>query len=236
MKYFTLILFLSCQISICFAQFSKKEFVKLWGDSLPNYDPENKLYYDYREDTEYLYIALYKKDNAPKAYIQGGVQLQFDKDKITDKSFRITFSHKFPDPNNPQKTGDKKEYFLLENIGEIKNLLVPMYNEYGLQVRYDFNNDNSNQPKPEGPERRIRSEDVKKNISTFWAEITIPKKYLQASKLHVNICLRGIDLMKEGIEGQIRKGLWGTPKNTISDQENRELKYFTEHQFIINLN
>ena len=236
MKSFILILFLSCQISICLAQFSKEEFVKLWGDSLPNYDPENKLYYDYREDMDNLYIALYKKDNAQKAIIQGGVQLQFDKDKITDKSFRITFSHKFPDPNNPQKTGDKKEYFLLENLGEIKNLLVPRYNEYGIQVRYDFNIDRSHIPEPEGPDRWIRSEDIKKNKSTFWAELSIPKKYLSASKVHVKICLRGIDLMKEGIEGQIRKGLWGTPNNTIYDQENRELKYFTEHQFIINLN
>lgn len=199
-----------------------------WGDTTLRYeDKENKLRYDYRQDENFLYIAIFKNDNAPKASV-GGVQLYLDKGKITNKSFMITFAYWFSDPDDPNKRYSAKDYIQLDNFQEKSTQLVPIYNEYGITAVYDYLKDESHL-KDKRPDGQIELSKIGKNKSIFRAEVSIPKALLpqQADEILMKICLRGIDFEKTGNAFFAVSGGITIPK-TIYEREINDQASFTE--------
>lgn len=215
------------------AQLSKEEFVKNWGDSLRFHDPENRLHYDYKEDDKMLYIGIFKNEFATKA-IAGGLQFSFDNKKITDQSASISLGHRFSDPDDPTKPGNREAYLQVNNIKGIPNQLLPVYNAYGISTAFGYLIDRSHiAPAVNGV---VDLHKNGKNKSQYWAEITIPKIYLPngQKELHIGFCLVGADTEKRGLAFMIQQGRY-IKQHSIGAQESNDVKYYTEYFTTIKL-
>lgn len=220
MKRNYLIFLLSLLISsTTWAQITIDANLEDWGDTTLRFeDKGNLLRFDYQQDETFLYIAFFKPEYATKAVL-GGVQLRFDKGKITDKSLMLTFGFAFPDPENPKQRLAGKDFLQLENFEDQAPLLLPIYNSYGVTASTAFLHDNSHM-KDKKADGMIELHKIGKNKSIFKAEVAIPKAMLTTldGKINMEICLRGMDLKKTGNAlAAVNAGL--SPGNSVYEQE-----------------
>lgn len=162
-----------------------------WGGKLDYYDKENKLWYSIGNDSDFLYMSIYKDDNAQKAIMEGGIRLSFDDGKPTStKSFAITYGN--ADGSGTNLSHDF-ERIIVAHFRESKIDTLPIYNEYGIQAYGIFVRDMVNRPV-----ENVLLENMEVDKSTYSLEIAIPRIYLPQSRLHYTICLRGSDLDGSG--------------------------------------
>ncbi|WP_443939806.1 hypothetical protein [Pedobacter sp. MW01-1-1] len=198
-----------------------------------SYDSENKLYYAFKKDSNFLYMAIYKNENALK-YSNGGVQLFFNAREAKKDSLMLTFAHTYTDSVTRKLVHNTHDYFLLENFNGIKKQLVPKFNETGILLEWNYTNIDY-LPRT----GNIDVKNIKPNPNVFSAEIQIPIGFLQTNygnALDFAICLRGGDTKKEGKEALERKRLFPMTSAMPFQNELIERLYFTEFEGILNLN
>ena len=213
-----------------FSQIDVDADLKDWGDTtLRLEDKNNKLRYDYRQDDDFLYIAIFKNFNAAKVR-SGGVQLQFDKEKITDKSLTITFAYAIPAPEDPKKRLETKDFIQVENLNGQSTAIIPVFNEHGISTAFRFIEDKSHL-KDMGADGQIELSKIGRNRSIFKAEIAIPKSLLPTKKGEIlwGICLRGMDIKKTGNAlAHIYKGMMPPAATTPYEEETNDSISFSE--------
>lgn len=213
-----------------FSQIDVDADLKDWGDTtLRLEDKNNKLRYDYRQDDDFLYIAIFKNFNAAKVR-SGGVQLQFDKEKITDKSLTITFAYAIPTPEDPKKRLEAKDFIQVENLNGQSTAIIPVFNEHGISTAFRFIEDKSHL-KDMGADGQIELSKIGRNRSIFKAEIAIPKSLLptQKGEISLGICLRGMDIKKTGNAlAHIYKGMMPPAATTPYEEETNDSISFSE--------
>lgn len=213
-----------------FSQIDIDGDLKDWGDTTLRYeDKENKLRYDYRQDEDFLYIAIFKNFNAAKVR-PGGVQLQFDKEKITDKSLTITFAYAIPTAEDPKKRLEPKDFIQIENLEGQSSTTIPVFNAYGVTTAYRFIEDKSHL-KDMRADGQIELHKIGRNKSIFKAEVAIPKSLLpvQKGELTLGICLRGMDIKKTGNAlAHINRGMMPPAAKTPYEEETNDSISFSE--------
>ncbi|WP_443939807.1 hypothetical protein [Pedobacter sp. MW01-1-1] len=208
--------------------------LKEWGDMKKmSYDSENKLYYAFKKDSNFLYMAIYKNEYAGK-YSNGGVQLFFNAQGAKKDSLMLTFAHTYTDSTTHKLVHRTHDYFLLENFNGIKKQLVPKFNEMGILLEWNYTNIDHI------PREDKVMEHIPANPNIFTAEVQIPLTYLIEKfnkELVYKICLRGSDITKKGKEAFFKRRLF-TPElsNTAFVKDIIDRSYFTEFNGNLNLN
>lgn len=200
-----------------------------WGDSTKmKYDSENKLWYNFKKDSDFLYIVVKKNRNASKFY-SSGIQLSFSQKKIDSDAFQITFAHAITNPISNKRERFGHDYFDIRNYKGVKNQLLPKYNETGILVEWKYTDIEYN-----GKNTRI--DEIPANPNIFTAEIQIPLVYLKenfGNKINFSICLRGYDKEKKGLQHYLDKKF---PAPTcIHERELFECMFYTEYFGILDL-
>ncbi|ERJ60127.1 hypothetical protein M472_15285 [Sphingobacterium paucimobilis HER1398] len=222
---------LFCLSYHAFSQIDVDADLKDWGDtSLRFEDKNNKLRYDYREDEDFLYIAIFKNFNAAKVR-SGGVQLQFDTEKITDKSLTITFAYAIPTAEDPKKRLEAKDFIQVENLNGQSAAVIPVFNEHGISTAFRFMEDKSHL-KDMRADGQIELSKIGRNKSIFKVEIAIPKSLLptQKGEISLGICLRGMDIKKTGNAlAHIYNGMMPPAAKTPYEEETNDSISFSEY-------
>ena len=228
----------TCLLLLMFVSLSHQAFsqidvdadLKDWGDTTLRFeDKDNKLRYDYKQDEDFLYIAIFKNFNAAKAR-SGGVQLQFDKEKITDRSLTITFAYAIPTTEDPKKRLEPRDFIQIENFNGQPATVIPVFNEHGILTAFRFIEDKSHL-KDMRADGQIELSKIGHNKSIFRAEIAIPKSLLplQKGELILGICLRGMDIKKTGNAlAHIYKGMMPPAAKTPYEEEANDSISFSE--------
>ncbi|AWK02737.1 hypothetical protein HYN56_00300 [Flavobacterium crocinum] len=162
-----------------------------WGDyKNMQFDKENKLYYAFKKDNQFLYFAILKKDNSSK-FLGGGVQLYFSQKQKDTTSLQILFANSFKDPVTNQNQRYNHDYFTVKNLTPNSHQQLTTNNETGIllewnitDIKYLVVNGDVLDTKATPPDPNI-----------FSAEIQIPLEHLQKYKtdetINFGIALRG---------------------------------------------
>lgn len=200
-----------------------------WDSTKFQYDDKNKLWFDFRKDDQFLYMAILKKDNVTKIFTGGGVLLSLSAAKIDKDALGIKFAHSVKQKNSQKPLIVSKEELELLNFKGIASQIIPVFNEWGIQVAWK-RTEIDYAPISAAYSYEDRKK-VPKNPNIFWAEIQIPLSLLTeniGSTVNYSICLTGADRNKEGEEALIRRRLFDN-RNSIHEQELYETFYFTEY-------
>lgn len=206
-----------------YAQITVDANLKDWGDSTQfKYDEQNRLWYNFKKDEQFLYIAIKKNQNASK-YQMGGVQIVLSSSNIDTNSLQITFAQSLIIPNINTYVKESHDYFEIRNYKNIKKQLLAKFNETGIFVEWSYTNIDFRPKKP-----AYNSDEVPADPNIFIAEVQIPLSNLPKT-LNYGFRLPGTgNLGKTGKKELMSRNLFKPPTN-IGDEEMIERLYLTEH-------
>ncbi|WP_293912517.1 MULTISPECIES: hypothetical protein [unclassified Sphingobacterium] len=139
------------------------------------YDPENALYWKISNDSENLYIQLYKDEFAQKVKPQGGIRFFFNPKGLRDTVAVPTLQYPiYKDPMNLDVMG-------VYHFKDIPDGELPKYNAYGILT--------------EGKLEEKKGTSIwSKEHLIYSSSITVPLQYIRTngSKLTIQILLKGM--------------------------------------------
>ncbi|WP_293912521.1 MULTISPECIES: hypothetical protein [unclassified Sphingobacterium] len=139
------------------------------------YDPENALYWKISNDSENLYIRLYKDEYAQKIRQPGGVWFFFNPKGERDTVAVPTIQYPiYKRPRNLEIMG-------VYHFKDIPDGELPKYNSYGILTEGKL-------------EEKKGTSTWSKDHLIFFSYITVPLQYIRTngSKLAIQILLKGV--------------------------------------------
>lgn len=163
-----------------------------WGGTdKMHYDKENDLFYAFKKDNQFLYLALLKNKNASK-FNGGGVQVFFSNKAGDTTGLQVVFASKMKDPDTNQFLKYTHDFFSVRNLNRIPSQQLPTYNETGIMVVWNVTDIEYFVVRNSVLDEKA----TPANPNIFTAEVQIPleylKKYCINNTLHFGIALRGL--------------------------------------------
>lgn len=150
-----------------------------WKKSDFVYNEETRLWYSLANDDVYLYLAVKKNENSNKVFSRGGLQFLVSKQDKKDKGSKSSIAFPLAVKDDRPVPHDQLTRIAVEGFPDIPEMELNLYNEYGIQVGWTLEKDDS----------------VEYTDPTYSYELSIPlahlKTFLKANEIKFNILLRG---------------------------------------------
>lgn len=154
--------------------------LKEWGDTKNmRYDNENNLYYSFKKDNQFLYLAILKNKYPFKFHI-AGVQIFFAEKKADTTGLQLLFANNFKDPVSQKNQLYSHDFFTVKNLNNVASQNLTTYNETGILIEWKVTDIRYKVIVNETIDDRA----TPPNPNVFTAEIQIPLQYLQKYSLN----------------------------------------------------
>lgn len=110
-----------------------------WGKQLGSYNEVTRLWYSIANDDKYLYLAIKKDQGVLKVYSKSGIRFFVGPKEVNDTKKMPSITFPVPVINDKRVLPNDWADIEVLNFPSIKDPLISIYNEFGIQVGWKLN-------------------------------------------------------------------------------------------------